>query len=124
MQIQTRQHPIHPLSIAVSPPPAVSAAAVPPPQPDPVGPSLATKREAFLQKCVPVLEHAGGSLPVNKLQPAYQTMYKQSPRASDYGVETLKEVFRGSPLFKVRTDNSISAAQQSVLQWATDVVFG
>ena len=48
-----------------------------------------------------MLQQAGGSLPVKKLQPDYQTMYKRSPRASDYGVEALKELFKTSPLFKV-----------------------
>ena len=85
-----------------SSPPALAVARAPPPQPDPDGPSLANKREVFLRECVPVLQQAGGSLPVKKLQPDYQTMYKRSPRASDYGVEALKELFKTSPLFKVR----------------------
>ena len=84
-----------------SSPPAVPVALAAPAQPNTDGRSLATKREVFLQECVPVLQEAGGSLPVKRLQPAYQTMYKRSPRASDYGVETLKEIFKTSSLFSV-----------------------
>lgn len=102
--------PVHGTSkVAIPPCPTLSpplplvlaVPARPLPRTDPDSHSLAAKREEFLRECIPVLQQAGGSLPVKKLQPDYQTLYKRSPCASDYGVETLKELFKTSPLFKV-----------------------
>ena len=63
---------------------------------------ILTSKEDFFKCCLKLLKNHGGQVPMSKFQQYFQTEFHISPKVSDYGASTMKELLLQCPSIMVR----------------------